>query len=83
MVRGMQQPDEQGHPLMLAYLKHFTAYSTEANRGHDTYNISLFDYWDSYLAQYEIAFLTYADKEGAAGLQPSGVMCSYDAENGK
>ena len=85
MVRGMQQPDKQGHPLMLTYLKHFTAYSTEANRGHDTYNISLFDYWDSYLAQYAIAFLTYADDEkgvAAAGQQPSGVMCSYDAENG-
>ena len=58
---------------MLAYLKHYTAYSTENNRGHDTYNISMYDYWDSYLAQYEIAFL-----EGNA----SGVMCSYDAENG-
>ena len=59
---------------MLAYLKHFTAYSTEANRGHDSYNISTFDLFDSYLAQYEIAF-----KEGGA----SGVMCSYDAENGR
>ena len=88
MVRGMQQPDKQGHPLMLTYLKHFTAYSTENNRGHDTYNISLFDYWDSYLAQYEIAFLTYSSVNAsvkgsaAAGQQPSGVMCSYDAENG-
>ena len=33
----------------------------------------MFDFWDSYLPQYEIAF-----KQGNA----SGVMCSYDAENG-
>lgn len=47
MVRGMQEPDAQGHPKMLAYLKHFTAYSTESNRGHDTYNISTFDFFDT------------------------------------
>eukprot|EP00937_MAST-01D_sp_MAST-1D-sp2_P007217 g7217.t1 len=74
MVAGMQEEDANGHPKMLAYLKHFTAYSKEANRGHDTYNISTFDLWDSYLPQYEIAF-----KQGNA----SGVMCSYDAENGR
>jgi beta-glucosidase-like glycosyl hydrolase len=27
MVLGMQTEDDNGHPLMLAYLKHFTAYS--------------------------------------------------------
>jgi beta-glucosidase-like glycosyl hydrolase len=73
MVSGMQEPDAHGHPKMLTYLKHYTAYSRETNRGHDTYNISMFDFWDTYLPQYEIAF-----KEGNA----SGVMCSYDAENG-
>lgn len=73
MVRGMQQEDKAGYPLMLAYLKHYTAYSTETNRGHDDYDISVFDLFDSYLPQYEIAF-----KEGGA----SGVMCSYNAENG-
>eukprot|EP00662_Eupelagonemidae_sp_cell21_P002375 gene2375-18975_t len=41
MVQGMQEEDAKGHPKMLAYLKHFTAYSTD------------------------------------------GVMCSYNAENGK
>ena len=46
--------------------QHYTAYSKEANRGHDTYNISMYDFWDSYLPQYEIAF-----KQGNA----SGVMC--------
>ena len=74
MVRGMQEEDAAGHPKMLTYLKHFTAYSTETNRGHDTYAISPFDLHDSYLAQYKIAF-----EEGNA----SGVMCSYDAINGR
>lgn len=72
MVSGMQEPDARGHPKMLAYLKHFTAYSRETNRGHDTYNITTFDFFDTYLKQYEIAFKANA----------SGVMCSYDAENG-
>ena len=72
MIEGMQEKDDNGHPKMLAYLKHFTAYSTETNRGHDTYNISMYDFWDTYLAQYEITFKANA----------SGVMCSYDAENG-
>ena len=70
---GLQEEDAHGHPKILAYLKHFTAYSREENRLHDNHNISLFDYWDSYLAQYEIAF---------KGSNASGVMCSYTAENG-
>ena len=73
MVRGMQEEDTNGYPKMLAYLKHFTAYSTEANRGHDTYNISARDLWETYLAQYETAFV-----EGRA----TGAMCSYNAVNG-
>jgi beta-glucosidase-like glycosyl hydrolase len=36
MVSGMQQRDEKGYKKTTAYLKHYTAYSTEANRGHDT-----------------------------------------------
>ena len=55
MVSGMQEKDAQGHPKMLAYLKHFTAYSVETNRGHDSYNISLHDLHETYLAQYELA----------------------------
>jgi beta-glucosidase-like glycosyl hydrolase len=66
MVSGMQQKDSKGYPKMLAYLKHFTAYSRETNRGHDTYNISMHDLWETYLAQYEIAFI-----EG----QATGAMC--------
>ena len=73
MVTGMQEKDANGWPRMRALLKHFTAYSRETNRGHDTYNITMHDLWETYLAQYEIAFL-----EGDA----AGVMCSYDAENG-
>eukprot|EP00298_Acanthocystis_sp_HF-20_P010442 c18858_g1_i1.p1 GENE.c18858_g1_i1~~c18858_g1_i1.p1 ORF type:complete len:767 (-),score=379.05 c18858_g1_i1:13-2313(-) len=73
MVQGMQEQDKNGHPKMLAYLKHFTAYSTESNRGHDSYNISMHDFWETYLPQYKIGFL-----QGNA----SGVMCSYNAENG-
>ena len=34
MVRGMQEPDANGYPKMLAYLKHFTAYSQETGRDH-------------------------------------------------
>jgi hypothetical protein len=47
----MQQPDAHGHPLALAFLKHFDAYSKETNR-HDPWdyiNISTFDLFDSYL----------------------------------
>jgi beta-D-xylosidase 4 len=61
-----QEVDAHGYPKMLALLKHFTAYSTETNRGHDSYTISMHDLWDTYLAQYEIAFV----RGGAAG-----VMC--------
>ena len=32
LVHGMQEEDELGHPKMIAYLKHLTAYSTETNR---------------------------------------------------
>ncbi len=73
MVHGTMETDKNGHPRMLTYLKHFTAYSTETNRGHDTYNISMHDFFDTYLAQYKIAFT-----EG----KPVGAMCSYNAENG-
>lgn len=72
MVSGMQEKDEHGYPKMAAFLKHFTAYSTESNRGHDSYTISRYDFADTYLPQYERVFVA----------QPAGVMCSYNAENG-
>ena len=74
MVKGMQTHDQAGYPMMLAYVKHFTAYSTETNRGHDSYNISKFDLFDTYLPAYETAFTA-----GGA----SGAMCAYDAVNGR
>lgn len=43
MLRGSQEEDKNGHPKMISFLKHFTAYSRETNRGHDTYNISMYD----------------------------------------
>jgi beta-glucosidase-like glycosyl hydrolase len=58
---------------MLAYVKHFDAYSVETNRGHDTHNISTYDFWDTYLPAYQMVFT-----EGIA----SGAMCSYNGENG-
>lgn len=73
MVRAMQATDRHGHLKAVAYLKHFTAYSRETGRGHDSYNISKFDFGDSYLPQYEMGMV--------AGMA-SGVMCSYNAENG-
>eukprot|EP00051_Salpingoeca_urceolata_P002175 m.47862 g.47862 ORF g.47862 m.47862 type:complete len:851 (-) comp11951_c0_seq1:94-2646(-) len=73
MIQGMQEKDAKGYPKMLAYLKHFTAYSRETNRGHDTYNISTHDLFETYLAQYKIAYT-----EGNA----TGAMCSYNAING-
>eukprot|EP00658_Telonema_sp_P-2_P004662 TRINITY_DN11725_c0_g2_i2.p1 TRINITY_DN11725_c0_g2~~TRINITY_DN11725_c0_g2_i2.p1 ORF type:complete len:747 (-),score=170.82 TRINITY_DN11725_c0_g2_i2:277-2517(-) len=72
-TRGMQQLSSQGHLKMLSYLKHYTAYSVEASRFTFVANVTLFDLWDSYLPQYEIAFT-----QG----QASGAMCSYFAPNG-
>ena len=69
----LQEQDTAGHPRLIAYLKHFTAYSREDGRGHDSYAISPYDFADTYLAQYEIAM-----KQGNA----SGLMCSYNGENG-
>jgi len=43
MISGMQEKDARGHPKMLAYLKHYTAYSREQNRMHSEANISTFD----------------------------------------
>ena len=42
---------------MIAYLRHLTPYSTEANRGHDSYNISQHDLFESHLPAYEKVFV--------------------------
>ena len=69
----MQTPDAAGHPRVNTYLKHFDAYATETNRMHSDNNLTAFDFWDTYLPQYEMVF-TQAKAAGA--------MCSYEAENG-
>ena len=69
---------------MLAFLKHFTAYSVESNRGHDDYTIDpcaplpalcrfphcccSYDFFDTYVAQYRRAF---------ALSNATGVMCRF------
>jgi len=73
-TKGMQQIDSNGTYKMLSYLKHYTAYSVESSRFTFVANVSMFDFWDSYLPQYEIAFT-----KG----QSSGAMCSYFAPNGE
>ena len=70
---SMQHKDANGYPRMISYLKHFTAYSRETNRGHDTYNVSAYDFADTYLPQFE---------KGMTESNASGVMCSYNGENG-
>jgi beta-glucosidase-like glycosyl hydrolase len=58
---------------MHASLKHYTAYSIEANRDGIDEIISSYDLHDTYLPQYEAAFV-----QGKAG----GAMCSYNSVNG-
>eukprot|EP00911_Craspedida_sp_UC1_P002269 UC1_evm1s1722 len=77
-LQGMQQTAQSStngreYLKMLAYVKHYTAYNVEASRFTFTANVSMFDLWDTYLAQYEPAF-----KQGMA----SGAMCSYFGVNG-
>lgn len=77
MVGGMQQTraGPGGEPIfrMRSYLKHFTAYSVEANRFTFAANLSAYDLHDSNLPQFATGL-----REGGA----SGVMCSYFAPNG-
>ena len=58
---------------MISGLKHYTTYTVEDNRGSRSFNISMFDFWDTYLPAYEKAFV-----EGNA----MAVMTSYASENG-
>jgi hypothetical protein len=52
-VRGMQQVDGHGRLKMLAYLKHYSSYSKEASRFTFGANVSAYDWFDSYLPQFE------------------------------
>ncbi len=62
----------------MAQLKHFTAYSVEANRDSFIPNITNHDLWDYYLRQYAAGFAKVAHGGGEA----SGAMCSYSGVNG-
>lgn len=55
-VKALQEQDSNGHPRVNSYLKHFDAYSTETNRMHSDFNISQFDWWDTFLPQYKRVF---------------------------
>merc|ERR1711965_993620 len=66
----MQQPTggTRRRLKMAASLKHYSAYNKEYARFHWHANVSAFDWWDSYLPQFEAGFV-----RGNA----SGAMCSY------
>lgn len=69
MLRGMQEdPLDPTTLKMAAGVKHYAGYSMETGRFTSTGGFSLFDMWDTYLPQYEAAFV-----DGRA----SGSMCSY------
>jgi beta-D-xylosidase 4 len=75
VVRAMQRESENGKCMKVhASLKHYTAYSIEADRSGINEIISTFDLHDTYLPQYEAAFV-----KGRA----AGVMCSYNSVNSK
>lgn len=80
MTNGMQAVGQgtgalagKTYQKMLAYVKHYTAYSVETNRFVFSNPVSQFDFFDTFLPQYEMVF-----KEGNS----SGAMCSYFAPNG-
>lgn len=72
-VKACQEGSDPKYLKMIAGLKHYDAYSVETNRMSFNAEITTFDLWDTYLPQYEIAFV-----EG----QPRAVMCSYASING-
>ena len=69
VVAGLQKQDSKGHPLVLAYLKHFTMYNGPQATNTPKEMVSLHDIHETYLAQYKIAFV-----EGNA----TGAMCSCE-----
>eukprot|EP00005_Dracoamoeba_jomungandri_P000876 CAMPEP_0174251866 /NCGR_PEP_ID=MMETSP0439-20130205/1559_1 /TAXON_ID=0 /ORGANISM="Stereomyxa ramosa, Strain Chinc5" /LENGTH=746 /DNA_ID=CAMNT_0015332303 /DNA_START=231 /DNA_END=2471 /DNA_ORIENTATION=- len=74
-VRGCQEGSDPNYLKMISGLKHYDAYSVETGRGNKLFNISMFDLWDTYLAQYSLGFR--ADKGNAMA-----TMCSYAGVNG-
>jgi xylan 1,4-beta-xylosidase len=65
-----EKADDKPFPKMLAYLKHYTAYNVETKRFTFSANVSDYDFWDSYLPQYEAAFT-----QGTPVLSPRFRFC--------
>jgi beta-glucosidase-like glycosyl hydrolase len=61
-VRGCQEGSDPRYMKMVSGLKHYDAYSVEDNRAGRSFNISMFDMWDTYLPQYRMGFV-----DGRAG----------------
>eukprot|EP00026_Physarum_polycephalum_P002953 Phypoly_transcript_02962.p1 GENE.Phypoly_transcript_02962~~Phypoly_transcript_02962.p1 ORF type:complete len:862 (+),score=98.40 Phypoly_transcript_02962:97-2586(+) len=74
-VNGMQYGPDKRYLKMIAGLKHYACYSVEDGRFYRSFNVSMFDLWDTYLPQFEMGFL--ADQGNA-----QAVMCSYAGVNG-
>eukprot|EP01059_Diplonema_ambulator_P004195 TRINITY_DN138_c0_g2_i1.p1 TRINITY_DN138_c0_g2~~TRINITY_DN138_c0_g2_i1.p1 ORF type:complete len:752 (+),score=249.86 TRINITY_DN138_c0_g2_i1:57-2312(+) len=72
-VMGGQVGDDKRYLKMAMSLKHYSVYSVETNRGAFIPNVTMHDLWETFLAQFEIAFT-----QGKA----SGTMCSYSGANG-
>ena len=78
----MQYGIDDRYMQMTASLKHFDAYSVEKDRMSFNANISMYDLWDTYLAQYEMAFGTNYKENPSENGNAFGAMCSYTAING-
>ena len=71
---GKNSLGKKKYQKMLSFVKHYTAYNVESHRFTYSANVSQFDFWDSYLPQFEMAFVSPGKTDGA--------MCSYFAPNG-
>ena len=74
-VRGGQAGSDSRYTKVAMSLKHFTAYSVEANREGFAPEISKHDLWETFLPQYERGM-------NVNGGNATGVMCSYASPNG-
>ena len=74
MVKGATEED-QGVPRMMMYMKHFDAYGVNQTKPSEfaRYNISDYDFWDSFLPAYRMGMNAGAH----------GVMCAHIAPNGQ
>ena len=73
-AQGFQEGSNNSQPLLgVITLKHWAAYTVEANRNGANSEVTRFDLTDSYLPAFKAAVI-----EG----QAAGIMCSYNALNG-